>query len=305
VIVVIAAMAASTLAGLLLHRRSPPAARRTATLSLTGILWILVPFLTVCTLPRVRLDATLAGAVGLGYVALGITGTIAWLIGTRVLHLSRPALGTLLCTTIVVNTGYFGFPFVTALLGRDALPDAIAFDALVSGPMFYLVGFSIGTVLGDKGELAPRARARQILLRNPPLIAAVVGLLLPASAIPNGLLDAAHHVVWLLLVLGFVALGVTLAAEAREGALAFPPQLDLPIATALLLRLAVAPAIYFGLTALLHGVPPAFRAEAAMPVAINTLVLGHATGLDLRVTASAIAWSTAIVAAWGLVVAAL
>ena len=40
---------------------------------------------------------------------------------------------------------------------------------------------------------------------------------------------------------------------------------------------------------------------AAMPTGINTLVVAHVYGLDLRIAAGAIAWSTAIVVAAGLV----
>ena len=39
---------------------------------------------------------------------------------------------------------------------------------------------------------------------------------------------------------------------------------------------------------------------AAMPTGINTLVVAHVYGLDLRIAAGAIAWSTAIVVAAGV-----
>ena len=42
-----------------------------------------------------------------------------------------------------------------------------------------------------------------------------------------------------------------------------------------------------------------------MPSAISSLIVAHATGLDLRLTAAAVAWSTALVVAAALVVATL
>lgn len=300
-ILVLAAMAAATGLGLLAHRRSPEGARRLATLCLTTILWVLAPFVIVFSLPHLHPDGGLVAGLLLGFAVAAAIGLLAWVLAARVLRLDRPCTGTLICVAIVMNTGYFGLPFVSALLGRDDLPAAIAFDSLVSGPLFYVAGFAVGAAFGASADIARAARLRQLVLRNPPLIAAIVGLLLPASAAPAGLVDAAHVAVWGLLVLGFVALGVTLAREAGEGALAFPPPLDAPVATGVLLRVAVAPALYLGLTVLAGGAPAAFRVEEAMPVGINSLVVAHASGLDLRLASSTIAWSTVVVAAWGLV----
>ena len=302
-IAVLAAMAASTGIGLVLHARSPAFARRTATLSLSALLWVLAPFVIVVSLPHLHVDGTVAVGLAAGYLVAAAVGAAAWSIGTRILRVDAACTGTVMCAAIMMNTGYFGLPFVSALLGRGHLTDAIAFDSLVSGPLFYVAGFAIGAAFGATGEVAGRARTRQLVLRNPPLLAAVAGLLLPEAASPHVLVDAAHLVVWALLVLGFVALGVTLAAEASEGALAFPPRLDAQVATAVALRVGAAPALYLGLTALLGGAPTAFRVQEAMPAGINTLVVAHAAGLDLRVASSAIAWSTILVAIWGLAAA--
>ncbi|MCW2967043.1 MAG: transporter [Solirubrobacteraceae bacterium] len=301
-IAVLAAMAASTAAGLAIHGRSAELGRRVATLALTTLLWVVSPFVIVFSLPHLHVDARLAGALLLAYAVAAVVGFVAWIVGSRVLRLPRACTGTLICAAIVMNTGYFGLPFVSALLGRSHLTDAVAFDSLVSGPLFYVAGFAVGAAFGATSpDVSRRARTRQLVLRNPPLVAAVVGLLLPASAAPGALVSVAHHAVWVLLVLGFVALGVTLAAEAHEGAVAFPPRVDAQIGAALLLRLVLAPALYFGLTTLLGGAPTAFRVDEAMPVGINMLVVAHAARLDLRVASSAIAWSTIVVATWGVV----
>ncbi|HZO36001.1 MAG TPA: transporter [Solirubrobacteraceae bacterium] len=299
-ITVLAAMAASTVAGLLAERRSPAFAHRLATFSLLAIFWVVLPFLIVCTLPSLRLDTALVRSLGLGWLALAIAGVAAWFVGSRVLRLPRPSTGALICSTVIANTGYFGLPFTSTLLGRDDLATAIAYDTLISGPMFYVVGMAIGGRFGagDRGlGLSPRA----LLLRNPPLLAAIAGLLLPSTAVPDALVDTAHDSIWVLLVLGFVAVGATLATEADEGAFVFPPRLDPPVRVALLLRLVLAPAIFLGLTALAGGAPAAFRVEAAMPAAIGCLIIAHTTKLDLRLSAATIVWSTAIVAVWGIV----
>ena len=83
----------------------------------------------------------------------------------------------------------------------------------------------------------------------------------------------------------------------------FPPPVTAAVGTALGLRLLVAPAVVAGLSALLIDVPDSYLSQAAMPTAINALVVGHTYGLDRGLIAATIAWSTAIVVAAGLVAA--
>jgi predicted permease len=59
--------------------------------------------------------------------------------------------------------------------------------------------------------------------------------------------------------------------------------------------MAVAPALMAGLSAATTSVPDAYLVQAAMASGINALIVGHLYGLDLRLAASAIAWSTTLV----------
>ncbi|TMM03887.1 MAG: transporter, partial [Actinobacteria bacterium] len=77
------------------------------------------------------------------------------------------------------------------------------------------------------------------------------------------------------------------------------------VGAAVVLRLLVAPALLAALSAIIVAVPHAYLFQAAMPSGINSLVVAHAYGLDLRLTSSALAWTTAIVIAAGVAVAAL
>lgn len=297
---VVAAIAASIAMGLLAERRLGDRARALSGGALTLIFWVLYPFVILFTLPRLHLDASVGAGIVLAYVELAAVGLAAYAIGTRLLRLTRPCVGALIVVVTVVNTGYLGLPLVVALLGSDHLGAGIVWDSLVSGPMFYVVGVAIAAAFGTRAGQTGAARVRAVVTRNPPLLAAVVGLLAPASIAPDVLVDAAHAVIYSLLVLGFFALGVNLAAEAEGGALHLP--LTRPIATAILLRLVAAPALLAGLSAIIIGVPDAYLLQAAMPSGINGLVLAHTYGLDLRLTSAALAWTTglAVVAAVGL-----
>ena len=60
-------------------------------------------------------------------------------------------------------------------------------------------------------------------------------------------------------------------------------------------RLAIVPALLMLLAWPLIDLPPAYRLLSAMPSGLNSLVIAHAYGLDMEITAEAVTWSTAIV----------
>jgi predicted permease len=106
-----------------------------------------------------------------------------------------------------------------------------------------------------------------------------------------------------ILPIGFFAVGVTLSAEAGEGAIGFPPRFDAPVACAVAMKLVLPPLVVLGLSRLLIDVPEVYLSQAAMASAIGNLVVAHEYGLDRGLVAAAIAWSTAIVVPAGAVVA--
>ena len=302
---VTAAIVASVVAGVVLERRAPGAAQTWSRRALNVVLWVVLPFITFFSIARLEITAGVGAGLGLAYAELAVVGFVAWLAGTRVLRLARPEVGALMCVSVLGNTGYLGVPLVGALLGSGALGAAIAFDTVVSGPMFFVVAFAIGAAFGTAAGETRGERVRAFLTRNPPLVALVAALLAPDALAPGALVDVAQVLVYAVLPVGFFVLGVNLAAEADDGALAFPPPVSAPVATGLGLRLLVAPALFLGLTTLIVDVPDAYLIQAAMPSGINSLVVAHAYGLDLRLTSAALAWSTAIVIAAAAVLSAV
>lgn len=299
--VVVGAIAASLGGGLLAEHQLGERAQALSRAVLTFMFWVLMPFVIFFTLPHLHITAGIGVGLVLGYVELAVVSVAAYVIGTRVLHLSRPSVGALIVVVAVVNTGYLGLPLVAALLGADDLPTAIAWDSLVSGPMFYVVGLAVGAAFGTRAGASRAERLRTYLLRNPPLLAAIAGLLAPASLAPQPLVDTAHVVIYALLVTGFFALGVNLATESEHGFLRLP--LTPAVGVAVALRLVVAPGLLVALSAIIITVPDAYLVMAAMPTGINSLVVAHNYGLDLRLTSSALAWTTLVVMAVAIVAA--
>lgn len=274
------------------------------------LLYGLLPFIVFFAVTRLELTAGLAAGLLLAYLELAIVGAVAYLAARRLLHLGDAATGAVVVSSILANTGYLGLPLTAAVLGTDVIPEAITWDLAVSVPMLFLPAFAIGAALGDKAGESPRERLRAFLVRNPPLLALALALVAPDAWAPETAADIASYGALALLPVGFFALGVHLRQEADDGTVGFPPPLTRPVLVVLGARVVLAPALFAGgalsVMALTDvTVPDAYFMQAAMPCGINTLIVAHVYGLDLRIAAGAVAWSTTAVVAGALVVAAI
>jgi malate permease and related proteins len=294
VLAVIVTILAATGAGVWAERRWAASASDLSRRLMLFVLYVVLPPATFFNLARAEIDADVGIGIGLAWVALAATTLLAYVVASGLLDLPSPAVGSVLCCTIVANTGYLGYPLVAVLLGFDRLSEAVVYDILVAVPALLLGAFSIGAAFGSRAGEGPRDRVRAFFTRNPALYAAALAIVAPDALAPDVLVDASRIAIVAILPLGFFAVGTALAEEAEEGALAVPPRLDAPVAATVALRLAVAPALLYLIALPLIDLPGSYLLLAAMPCGLNTVVVTHAYGLDLRVTAAAVAWSTAI-----------
>jgi predicted permease len=291
---IVSAIILATVAGAWAEHRYGGRAGIAARRALLLVLYVVLPPVTFFNLARVEFDADVGLGIGLAYLALALAALIAWFVASRPLSLGRPAVGSVICCTLVANTGYLGYPLVAALLGFDRLSEAVIYDVLVSAPALLIGAFSVGAAFGESAGETRRERVVAFFVRNPALYAAALALIAPDALAPDALVDASRIVIVALLPLGFFAVGVALAEEAEEGVLPVPPPLDAAVAAAVTLRLLVAPTLLFLFALPLIDLPGPYLLLAAMPCGINTMIVTHAYGLDLRIAAGAVAWSTAI-----------
>jgi predicted permease len=264
------------------------------------LLYVLLPPVIFFNVAASEVDVSHGVGLVLGIVASSLAALLAWWVASRVLRLPRFQTGAVVCTVLSVNTGYLGYPLAVALLGRDQLSTAVLYDVLVTGPCLLLGAFAVGAAFGTKAGEGPRERVRAFFTRNPPLYAAIAGLLAPKALAPAALVDVSQALIVAILPIGFFAVGATLAENAEHGELPMPPPLTRPVLLSLATRLAVVPALLMLLAAPLIHLPAAYRLMSAMPSGLNSLVIAHAYGLDMEITAEAVTWSTAIVVAAAL-----
>jgi predicted permease len=291
---IVATILVATAVGMWAEERYGGQARIAARRGLIFVLYFVLPPVTFFNLARADIDVNAGAGVALAYVALGAVAFTAWFVAARVLRLERPAIGSVMCCALIANTGYLGYPLVAALLGFDALSEAVVYDVLVSAPALLLGAFSVGAAFGEAAGEGVGERTAAFFTRNPPLYAALLAVIAPDSLAPDVLVDASRIAIVAVLPLGFFAVGAALAEEADEGAIAVPPPLDAPVAAAVAFRLVLAPVLLYLIALPLIELPDTYLLLAAMPCGINTMIVTHAYGLDLRISAGAVAWSTAI-----------
>ena len=301
VLLTTAAIVAAVAVGVASEHRWPRGAALASRRALVLLLYVLLPPVIFFNVAASDIDLSHGVGLGLGILASSLGALLAWWVASRVLKLPRFKTGAVVCTVLSVNTGYLGYPLAVALLGRDQLSTAVLYDVLVTGPCLLLGAFAVGAAFGTKAGEGPRERVRAFFTRNPPLYAAIAALLVPDALAPQALVDLSQLLIVAILPIGFFAVGATLAENAEHGELPMPPPLTRPVALALGVRLMVVPGLLMLMAAPLIELPAAYRLLSAMPSGINSLVIAHAYGLDMEITAEAVTWSTAIVVLVALV----
>lgn len=278
-------------AGLWAEPRSDGRASEAGRRLLLAFLYFVLPFVVFFNLVRADFDLDRVGGIALGWIALGLSVAFVWLVCTRFLHLPRVRTGTLMTCSTVSNTGYLGYPLVVTLLGSEHLPDAVLYDLGVSSPALLLGAFGIGAAYGTSAGESARERWISFFARNPPLFAAVLALIAPDAFAPDLLVDISRVFVIALLPVGFFAVGTLLAGRGGGGI----PRPEPPIAVVAVAKLALVPSLLFLLSIPLLDLPDAYLILAAMPTGLNSMIVAHAYGLDPRLTAESVVWTTAIV----------
>jgi predicted permease len=297
---IVAAIVVSLAAGVWAERRYESRASEASRRALLFVLYVVLPPTTFFNIAAADIDIEAGVGIGLAWVALAISALAAWFVASRLLRLSRPAVGSVVVCVLIANTGYLGYPVVAVLEGFDSLSVAVVYDLLVSGPAFLIGAFSVAAAFGARAGEGPRERFKAFLARNPPLYAAILGLIAPEALAPDLAVDISRILVVGVLPIGFFAVGTALAEEAEHGTFAGIPRLDAPVAVAIGARMVLVPLLLVALAAPLIDLPQTYLLLAAMPCGINTMIVTHAYGLDLRISAAAVAWSTTI-AVFGLV----
>ena len=262
------------------------------------LLYVAWPAAALQSAPSVRLDDALLGGVAWLW-GLFVFALVAVAIAIIGFGLRRPTAGAVLLASGAGSTAGFALPFIERYCGAHCLAPAIVLSVLGGALAFSVLGVSASCVL-SQGRVWPGLIVRRVVT-FPPLLALVVGLVLPRSALPQFALMAVHDLAATLAPVAIVAVGMHLRGLPSRKRLA-------PIAAALGFKLVLAPAVVLIGFALLGQSLGSFGKLlvllAAMPPLISSIALAREYGFETELSAEIAAFGASLalvtVPLWGV-----
>ena len=239
--------------------------------------------------PRLHLEPALFGVAAVPWLLLAATVVLVHALA-RWLKFRDDERAVLLLTVALGNTSFLGYPLTRALIGEHALPYAVIYDQF--GAFLILSTFGLWVLArygGDIPDASPRPTARGILLRVlkfPPLLALIVGFTMMPAEPPHWIAGALQRLSDALLPLAMLTIGLSVN-------LALPRDELGPLATGLVLKLAVMPALALLLVPLLglHGdMARTTVLESAMPSMVTAGALAISHNLAPRLAAAMVGY---------------
>ena len=210
-------------------------------------------------------------------------GVLTWFLGSF-FKLERPALISILITTMFANTGNYGLPLVSFAFGEQALSYAGIYFATTT-----LLFYTLGVFLASLGHMSFK-EAIMGLFKIPTLYAVLLAVLINALNIQIPVpisravdLAAGGTIPLMLILLGVQLTGLVLSENQRAMQLS------------VFLRLIVAPLAALAFAALFglgHFPRQASVTEASMPSMVSATVLATEYNLDAKLVTAVVFIST-------------
>jgi len=262
------------------------------------VLYVAWPAAALNSAQYVRWEGAMLGAAAWlwSVFAVAIAGCVAAIV---LLGWKRATAGAVMLTSGTGSTAGFALPFIERYCGADCMAMAIVLAVLGSALAFSVLGVAAGCVM-SQGRVCLRTIARRVLTL-PPLVALLVGALLPSGVLPEVVLTASADLARTLTPVAVVGIGMHLKG--------FPPRAQLtPLAVGLVFRLIAAPALILaGL--MLIGQADAAATKllvllAAMPPLVSAVALAREFGMEHDLSARMAALGAALalmtVPVWGM-----
>ncbi|MET0718937.1 MAG: AEC family transporter [Pseudoxanthomonas sp.] len=248
------------------------------------VLYVCLPAAVLIYVPRLHVDASLAGVIAMPWL-LAAASVLLVALASRLSGFRRDEHAVLLLCVALGNTSFIGYPMVRALLGEHALPYAVVYDQFGTFVLLSTLGLYVLAKYG--GDEAPTAKTILLrILKFPPVWALALGLTVMPEQPPEWIASALQRLADALLPLVMLAVGLSIQLK-------LPRDEIKPLATGLLLKLAVMPALALAL-ALLFGMRGTMLQvavlESAMPTMITAAALAIAHNLAPRLAAALVGY---------------
>jgi predicted permease len=248
------------------------------------VLYLCLPAAVLLALPRHRPDWSLLGIALTPWLVVLVTWVILRLSVSWFRFRTDEYAVLLLCVGLG-NTGFVGYPMVSALLGQEALAYAVIYDQF--GTFLLLSTFGLYICAKYGGETAPTpGMILQRILRFPPAWALVAALTVMPEDPPGWLAHGLQSLADAMLPLVMLAVGLSLRFQLPRAEIR-------ALALGLGLKLLILPALAWA-GSLLAGmggdVLKVSVLETAMPPMITAAVLAIAHNLAPRLAAALVGY---------------
>ena len=248
------------------------------------VLYVCLPAAVLRYAPRLELEPALFGVAAVPWLLLAATVVLVHALA-RWLTFRDDERAVLLLTVALGNTSFLGYPLTRALIGEHALPYAVIYDQF--GAFLILSTFGLWVLARYGGDARPTARSILLrVLKFPPLWALIVGFTVMPAEPPQWIAGALQRLYDALLPLAMLTIGLSVK-------LALPRDELKPLATGLVLKLAVMPALALLLVPLLglHGdMARTTVFESAMPSMVTAGALAISHNLAPRLAAAMVGY---------------
>ena len=248
------------------------------------VLYVCLPAAVLIYVPRLHVDVSLLGIIATPWL-LAVATVALVTLATRSFRFRRDEHAVLLLCVALGNTSFIGYPMVRALLGEDALPYAVVYDQF--GTFVLLSTYGLYVLAKYGGDTPPTGKQIALrILKFPPVWALLLGLTVMPEQPPSWIASALQRLADALLPLVMLAVGLSIQLK-------LPRDEVKPLATGLLLKLLVMPALALPL-ALLFGLHEEMLKtsvlESAMPTMITAGALAIAHNLAPRLAAALVGY---------------
>ncbi len=248
------------------------------------VLYVCMPAAVLRYAPRLHLEPALIGVAAVPWLLLAATVALVHPLA-RWFKFRDDERAVLLLTVALGNTSFLGYPLTRALIGEHALPYAVIYDQF--GAFLMLSTFGLWVLARYGGDARPTARGMLLrVLKFPPLWALIVGFTVMPAEPPQWIAGALQRLSDALLPLAMLTIGLSVQ-------LALPRDELKPLATGLMLKLAVMPALALLLVPLLglHGdMARTTVFESAMPSMVTAGALAISHNLAPRLAAAMVGY---------------
>lgn len=252
------------------------------------VITVALPALILVRLPELDLGRGAAVPVVSAWATIAVGAAVVWAVSRRA-GWPTDVTGALLMVVPLGNTAFLGLPVVEAVLGRDHLPAALAFDQVGTFLALATYGTWVSGRLGSGGGDAGAMLRR--LVTFPPFLALVGSLVFRAVDMPGAVHDVLVPLGRTVAPVAMVSLGLRFVPRLR---IARPSAVVLGIAVKMVLMPALVAAAAFVLGDPADTAWAASIVEASMPPMVTAGVIGVAAGFDEDLTANLVATGTVL-----------